>query len=111
MIKFEIYNQSKKIKVATYISIFIILFFLFITYLRYNTTKLNLTNPLIPQYIIEISIRPFIIKGIILISSLLGITILTYLKKNPFALLLAIVTILYYIFSDHYIGGWYTNIN
>jgi len=111
MIKFEKYNQSKKIKVATYISIVIILFFLFITYLRYNSTKLNLTNPLIPKYLVEISIRPFIIKGIILISGLLGIIILTYVKKNLFALILAIVIILYYIFSNHYIGGWHTQIN
>lgn len=111
MIKFEKYNQSKKIKVATYISIVIILFFLLITYLRYNSTKLNLTNPLIPEYLVEISIKPFIIKGIILISGLLGIIILNYFKRNLFALILAIVIIMNFLFSNHHIGGWHTQIN
>ncbi|MBD0725924.1 hypothetical protein B6A10_12105 [Flavobacterium sp. L1I52] len=111
MIKIEKYNQSKTIKITTCIFVILILVFIISTFARYYSTKLNLTNPLIPKYLVEMSIRPFLKKGIILISGLFGVLALSFLKKNLLAFILGLIVITYFIFSNHYIGSWHTQIN
>ena len=107
----EKYNQSKVVKVFTYFCIALILLFILATLAQYYSTKLNLTKPLIPENLVQILIRPYLIKAIILIFGLVAIFTLNFLKKNALAFLLAIILISYYIFSNHHIGGWHTQIN
>ena len=98
MIKIERYNQSKTIKLATYVCVALIVSFTVATFAQYYSTKLNLTNPLIPEYLVQMSIKPYLIKGTILIIGLLGIFTLNFYKKNLFGFALASLLIIYYIF-------------
>ena len=104
MIKFEKYNQSKTITISTYVCVALLLLFVVATFAQYYSTKLNLTNPLIPEYLVQMSIKPYLIKGAILISGLLGIFVLNFYKKNMLAFALAILLITYYIFFNHHVG-------
>lgn len=107
MNKIEKYHQSKAIKLATYACVALIVLFAVVTFSQYYSTKLNLTNPLIPEYLVQMSIKPYLIKGAILITGILGIFALIFYKKNLFGFALAIFLIIYYIFSNHSIGGWH----
>lgn len=111
MITIVKYNQSKTIKIATYICIALILLFTTATFSQYYSMKLNLTNPLIPEDLVQKFIKPYLIKGIILLSGLAVIIISTIYRQNLIALVLAILLITYYIFSNHYIGNWNTEIS
>ena len=104
-------NQSKKIKILTNVGAALIVLFALATFAQYYSTKLNLTNPLIPEYLVEMHTKPYLIKGTLLLAGLISIAILKYLKKNLFAFAIAILIVAYYIFSKHYIGGWHTQIN
>ena len=110
MIKFEKYNELKMIKIATYFCVAMILLFVVATFAQYYSLKSNLTNPLIPQDLVVMSTKPYLIKGALLISGLLGVLALSFYKKNILALALAMIIILYYIFSNHHIGSWNTQI-
>ena len=109
--KIEEYNQSKKIKIASYVCVALILLFVVASFAQCYSIKLNLTNPLIPEQLVEMTMRPYLIKGILLSAGITAILILNFFKKNAYALTLAILLIAYYIFSDHYVGSWNTQIN
>ena len=103
-------DQSRKIKISTNVGIALIILLAIASFAQYYSMKLNFVNPLIPEYLFEIYAWPFLRKGIILLVGLIVIFILKYLKRNLFAFCIAILLITYYIFSDHYIGGWHTQI-
>ena len=104
-------NQSKKIKISTYIGVVLIVIFSMANFGQYYFMKQNFKNPLIPEYLIEIATWPYLKKGLILLAGLIVIIVLKYLKRNLFAFCIVILLIAYYIFSDHYIGGWHSKIN
>ncbi|WP_158611967.1 hypothetical protein, partial [Flavobacterium macacae] len=104
MIRIEKYNESKAIKGIIYACISLVILFAGATFAQYYSTKLNLTNPLIPEDLVQMSLKPYLIKGIILVSGLVGVFALTFYKRNILALVLAIILIVYYLFSNHYIG-------
>lgn len=103
-------NNSKGINISTNIISAFVLLFAIATFAQYYSTKLNLDNPLIPEYLVEMSTTPYLKKGIILIVGLLLIVILKSFKKNIIAFSLAILLVIYFIFSKHYFGGWNTQI-
>lgn len=111
MIVIAKYNQATTIKVATYICIALILLIATVTFSQYYSMKLNLINPLIPKDLVQKLVKPYLIKGIILLSGLAIIIVSTFYKQNLIALVLAILLITYYIFSNHYIGNWNTQIS
>lgn len=111
MTKIEKYNQSTTVRILNFICIVLILLFSIATFLQYNSLKLNLINPLIPEDLVQTFKKPFLIKIIILLSGLFMIVALTFSKRRLIALVLGILLITYYIFSNHYSGGWNTQIS
>ena len=111
MNKIENYNQSKHINTAIYIFVAIIVLFVLATCAQYYSVSLHLRNPLIPEVLVQMSLEPFIYKGTVLVIGLLLIFAFKYFKRNLVALAVAVFIILFYIFSNHYIGGWHTEIN
>lgn len=107
---FEKLNNSRKIKVTTYVCLAFILLFIVASFGQYYQMKLNLQNPLIPEYLVKIATNPYLEKGIIMIVGVLGVVVLLNFKKNFYALLIAIGIVIFYIFSKHYIGGWHTQL-
>ena len=105
---FENLNNSKKIKVITYVCLSFVLFFILASFGQYYSMKLNLQNPLIPEELVKTVTNPYLEKGIIMLVGVLGVFALLNFKKNFYALLIAIGIILFYFFSKHYIGGWHT---
>ena len=104
-------NHSKKIKISTNVGVVLILLFTILCFAQYYSMKLNVQNPLFPEHIIEIYTWPFLRKALILVVGLAAIFVLKYLKKHLLAFCITILFVLYYIFSDHYFGGWNTQIN
>ena len=72
--------------------------------------KLKMNNPLIPEYLIKMATTPYLKKGIILTLGLIIIFISKFYKKNLLAFSVLILLIIYFIFSNHYIGSWNTQI-
>lgn len=107
---FENLNNSKKIKVITYVCLAFISLFIVASFGQYYQMKLNFQNPLIPEYLVKMATNPYLEKGIIMILGVIGVFGLLNFKKNFYALLIAIGIVLFYVFSKHYIGGWYTQL-
>jgi len=107
---FEKLNNSKKIKVITFVCLAFISLFIVASFGQYYQMKLNLQNPLIPEYLVKVTANPYLEKGIVMIGGAIGIFALLNFKKNFYAILLAIGIVLFYIFSKHYIGGWHTQL-
>ncbi|MFY7987916.1 MAG: hypothetical protein EKK56_04900 [Flavobacteriaceae bacterium] len=107
---FENLNNSKKIKVITYVCLAFISLFIVASFGQYYQMKLNFQNPLIPEYLVKMATNPYLEKGIIMILGVIGVFGLLNFKKNFYALLIAIGIVLFYVFSKHYIGGWHTQI-
>lgn len=107
---FENLNNSKKIKVITYVCLAFISLFIVASFGQYYQMKLNFQNPLIPEYLVKMATNPYLEKGIIMILGVIGVFGLLNFKKNFYALLIAIGIVLFYVFSKHYIGGWNTQI-
>jgi hypothetical protein len=107
---FEKLNNSKKIKVTTYVCLAFILLFILASFGQYYKMKLNFQNPLIPEYLVKIAANPYLEKAIIMLVGVLGVVVLLNFKKNFFALLIAIGIVLFYMFSKHYFGGWHTQL-
>lgn len=105
---YEKLNNSKNIKVLTYVCLAFISLFIVASFGQYYQMKLNFQNPLIPEYLLKIAANPYLEKGIIMIVGAIGVFALLNFKKNFYALLIAIGIVIFYIFSKHYIGGWYT---
>lgn len=104
------FDQSKKIKISTNIVIILILLLILSSFCQYYSMKLNFKNPLIPEKLIEIATKPFLNKAITLSVGIIIMVIMKYFKRNLFALCIGILLIVYYVFSNHYIGGWNTQI-
>ena len=107
---FENLNNSKKIKVITYVCLALISLFIVASFGQYYQMKLNFQNPLIPEYLVKMATNPYLEKGIIMFVGVLGVIALLNFKKNFYALLIAIGIVLFCVFSKHYIGGWNTQI-
>lgn len=107
---FENLNNSKKIKVITYVCLVIVLLFIVVSFGQYYQMKLNFQNPLIPEYLVKMATNPYLEKGIIMFVGVLGVVVLLNFKKNFYALLIAVGIVIFYIFSKHYIGGWHTQL-
>ena len=107
---FENLNNSKKIKVITYVCLAFISLFIVASFGQYYQMKLNFQNPLIPEYLVKMATNPYLEKGIIMIVGVIIVFGLLNFKKNFYALLIAIGIVLFYVFSKHYIGGWNTQI-
>ena len=107
---FENLNNSKKIKVITYVCLAFISLFIVASFGQYYQMKLNFQNPLIPEYLVKMATNPYLEKGIVMFVGVLGVIALLNFKKNFYALLIAIGIVLFYVFSKHYIGGWNTQI-
>jgi hypothetical protein len=107
---FENLNNSKKIKVITYVCLAFISLFIVASFGQYYQMKLNFQNPLIPEYLVKMATNPYLEKGIIMILGVIGVFGLLNFKKNFYALLIAIGIVLFYVFSKHYIGGWHTQL-
>jgi hypothetical protein len=105
---FENLNNTKSIKVITYVCLAFILLFILASFGQYYSMKLNLQNPLIPEVLVNTVANPYLEKGIIMIVGVLSVFALLNFKKNFYALLVAIVIIIFCFFSKHYIGGWHT---
>ena len=108
MTKIEKYSNSNAFIIAIYVFNALILLFTIATFLQYFSLKLNLTNPLISEDLVQTFTKPYLTKGIILLSGLLMIVALTFNKKRLTALVFAMLFVAYYIFSNHYIAGWNT---
>ncbi|MNE92329.1 hypothetical protein D3C80_1900400 [compost metagenome] len=109
--RFEKLDTSKKIKIATTIAIVLIVAFAVTSFAQYQSMKLNFQNPLIPEKLIEMATLPYLKKGIILSIGLFITLLLKYMKRNFFAFCIALALIAYYILSDHYFGGWHTQLH
>lgn len=107
---FKKLNQSKGISISTNIFSAFILLFSIGSFAQYYSMKLNLTNPLIPESLVKMASMPYMKKGIILLSGLIIVVTLKSFKKNLFAFSVAIILLIYFIFSNHYFGGWNTEI-
>ena len=103
-------DQSKKIQISSNVIIALLLLFVLASLCQYYSMKLNFTNPLFPEKLIEVATKPFLNKAIILSNGIIVIAILKYFKRNFFALCIGILLVGYYIFSNHYVGGWHTQI-
>ncbi len=110
---FENLNNSKKIKVITYVCLAIILLFIVVSFGQYYQIKLNFQNPLIPEYLVKMATNPYLEKGIIMIVGVIIVFGLLNFKKNFYALLIAIGIVLFYVFSKHYTNydTWISNRN
>ena len=103
-------NNSKALKISINIIGALVLLFTVATFAQYHSMKLKFQNPLIPEYLIEMSTFPYLKKGIILLIGLILIVVLKSFKKNLFAFSLSILLVIYFIFSRRYFGGWNTQI-
>ncbi len=103
-------DQSKKIQISSNVAIVLLLLFVLASFCQYYSMKLNFTNPLIPEKLIEIATKPFLDKAMILSVGIIVMVIMKFFKRNFFALCIGLLLIAYSIFSNHYFGGWHTQI-
>lgn len=93
-------NKSNKIDKISIGIILVINLFLVSIFAQYYSTKLNLTNPLIPKYLAFEIFEPYALKGFITSIGLLFTLILRFLKQNLFSLIIGIIIICIYIFTN-----------
>jgi hypothetical protein len=74
-------NQSKIIIITTNIGVALIVLFILASFNKYYSLKLYLTNPLIPEDLVLMSARSFLVKGVILLIGLFGIFVLKFLRR------------------------------
>jgi hypothetical protein len=67
---------------------------------HYHSTKLNLTNPLIPKYIAFEIFEPYPQKGFIISIGLFVALALKFLKQNLLSLIVCSIIICVYIFTN-----------
>jgi hypothetical protein len=104
-------NNSKKVKVTTYVCLAFISLFIVATFAQYYSKKLMLQNPLIPEELKEMVVNPYLKKGFVMLVTTLGVLILQTFKKHFFALLVALGIIIFFLLSKHYIGGWHAELS
>ena len=78
---------------------------------KFYQIKFNLDNPLIPKDLIALAFEPYAKKGVILSTGLLIVITLKFFKQNLFAIIVSLIFISIYLFTNHHIGSWNTEIN
>lgn len=94
----EINRKSIIVKISN-ILITIVILLLLNVFAVYYSTKLNLTNPLIPKYLAFEIFAPYAVKGFILTLGLLIATSLKFFKQNLIAIVICLLVIVLYIFT------------
>lgn len=93
-------NRSRSTEIAAKVLIVLTIIYLLSVFCFYFQTKLNITNPLIPKYLITYVFDPYAFKGLILTIGLLIAVILKFVKQNlPVIIVCAIVIMLYHLTS------------
>ena len=91
-------NRNRSTEITAKVLIVLTILYLLSIFCVYFQTKLNLTNPLIPKYLITGIFDPYATKGIILTIGLLVATILQFFKQNLITILVCVIALtLYYI--------------
>ena len=93
-------NDKKTIKIlsiATILYINVLLIFIFAAYFR---NKMNLTNPLIPKNLVDLSFEKYALKGLILSCGLPVLFLLKFWKKNFAVVVGSAVLALIYTFLE-----------
>ena len=98
---FKKLDTSKAINISTNVFCSFILLVLIASFAQYYSMRLKFDNPLIPEVIVKISTRPYLIKGFVLLVGLLLVLFLKSFQKNLGAFLLAIILIAYFILSKN----------
>lgn len=101
MSKLENLNNQKLFRMLAIAGIIYINILLIIIFSSYFQTKANLTNPLIPKQLIDISFEQNAVKGMILSSGLLILLVLKFAKQNFFTSIGSFILLLAYLFVDH----------
>ena len=78
---------------------------------KFYQIKFNLDNPLIPKDLIVLAFEPYAKKGVIVSCGLLIVLTLKFLKQNLFVIIVSLILISIYLFTNHHIGSWNTEIN
>jgi hypothetical protein len=89
-------NRSRSTELTAKILMVLTIFHLLSVFCVYYKTKLNLTNPLIPKYLVYGVFEPYIPKGFILTIGLLIATILQFIKQNLIAIVVCVIVIVAY---------------
>ncbi|WP_445452926.1 hypothetical protein [Flavobacterium sp. 25HG05S-40] len=93
-------NRNRNTELTAKILIVLTIFHLLSVFCIYYKTKMNLTNPLIPKYLVYGIFEPYIPKGFILTIGLLIATILKFVKQNLIVIVVcAIVIVAYHLTS------------
>ena len=98
--KLNLINRNKQVE---HISRFLIIppILLLISIIAtYYSTKLNLTNPLIPKDLISEILQPYVIKGTILTIGILLATTLKIFKQNLIAIIICVIIIAFYYLTN-----------
>ena len=89
-------NRNKSTEITAKVLIVFVIFHLLSVFCVYYKTKLNLTNPLIPKYLLYGIFEPYVPKGFILTIGLLIATILKFVKQNLITILICVIVIIAY---------------
>lgn len=96
--KLNLINRQKNIEIIANVLTLVALLLLINVFVVYYSTKLNLSNPLIPKCLAFEIFEPYALKGSILIIGLLLATILKMFKQHLFVVLICLLIIaLYYL--------------
>lgn len=93
-------NQKNNIERISGILVIVAMILLLNVFTVYYKTKLNLTNPLIPKYLIDGVFAPYALKGIILSCGILAATILKFFRQNLAAIIFCAIAIILYYFTS-----------
>lgn len=96
--KLNLINRQKNIEIIASVLILVAIILLLNVFAVYYSTKLNLSNPLIPKCLAFEIFEPYALKGIILTIGLLIATILKLFKQHLIVILICLLIIaLYYL--------------
>ena len=93
-------NRKSIVEKTLNILIILVLLLLLNVFAVYYSTKLNLTNPLIPKYLAFEIFNPYATKGIILTFGLLIAITLKFFKQNLIAIIICFLVIALYYFTS-----------
>lgn len=93
-------NSKSSIEKISKVLIIVAILHLLNVFAVYYSTKLNLSNPLIPKYLAFEIFNPYAKKGFILTFGLLVATFAKFLKQNLIVITICIlIIVLYYLTS------------
>ena len=93
-------NQKRSVEKTSNVLILLVIILLLNIFAVYYSTKLNLTNPLIPKYLAFEIFDPYAAKGIILTFGILIATTLKFFKQNLITIIVCLVVIALYYFTS-----------